>query len=166
MTGEEPELLRALIPESPIEWQSSINALAEEWERALSDRQSMLVAYSKLFLGPFEIQASPYASFYLEPNQQLMGDVSLWVAEQYTEAGLIPGTGPREVPDHAALEWEFFYFLTHQYLNSQSTEWLQKREDFLKSHMQKWIPEFCAAIQKTSAHPFYDRCANLMLNIL
>jgi len=118
MTGEEPKALRALATDAPVAWQSFINEMAREWERALKDRQRLSVAYARLFLGPFEILAIPYASFYLEPNQRLMGDISTWVAEQYAEAGLKPGTGAREVPDHAALEWEFFYYLTHKYFNT------------------------------------------------
>ncbi len=166
MSGEEPETLRALAADAPVEWQAFINEMALEWERALKDRQRLSVAYARLFLGPFEILAVPYASFYLEPNQRLMGNVSIWVADQYAEAGLKPGSGPREVPDHAALEWEFVYYLTYQYLNTQSTAWLEKRNKFLELHMQKWIPAFCAAIQKASIHPFYDCSARLMLGIL
>ena len=166
MTGEEPEALRALTTDAPVAWQSFINEMAREWEQALEDRQKLSVAYARLFLGPFEILAMPYASFYLEPNQRLMGDISIWVAEQYAEAGLKPGTGTREVPDHAALEWEFFYYLTHQYVNTQSTTWLEKRNSFLELHMRRWIPVFCNAIQKASIHPFYDSAARLMLGII
>ncbi len=159
MTGEEPEALRAIPAETLGPAQASVAALADAWEAALADRTALSIAFAKLFLGPFEILAPPYASFYLEPDQRIMGQVSNMVAEIYAEAGLKPGPGPREAPDHAALEWEFVYFLAHQSLVTDDDAWRHRRARFVADHLSRWMPDFCAAITRASAHPFYDAWA-------
>ncbi len=159
MTGDDPAMLRALPAETLGPAQSAVTALADAWEEAMADRTGLSIAYAKLFLGPFEILAPPYASFYLEPSQQIMGDVSNAIAEMYADAGLKPGPGPREAPDHAALEWEFVYFLTHQMLATGDADWRTLRSRFVVDHLSRWMPDFCTAITRASAHPFYDSWA-------
>jgi TorA maturation chaperone TorD len=166
MTGEEPQIIRELIPEAPFEWQSSLQQWADIWEESLQDKEGLSLAYSRLFLGPFEILASPYASFYLEPEQQLMGEISMWVEEQYAMAGLKPAPGPREIPDHVALELEFVYYLTYQYLKTGESDWLQQRDTFIQTHMKNWIPEFSNTIQKSGVHRLYDQTAKMLTLLL
>jgi hypothetical protein len=91
--------LEALIPDLPASLQGSVAAFASNWRQETDDSKMLALAFSRLFLGPFEILAPPYASFYLEENQKVMGAVSQWVAAHYAEVGLQPGEGPREVPD-------------------------------------------------------------------
>lgn len=159
MTGEEPASLRAIPTGALGPAGAAVAHLADEWEAALTDRTAMSVAYARLFLGPFEILAPPYASFYLEPDQRIMGQVTNTVAEMYADAGLKPGAGPREIPDHAALEWEFVYFLTHQSLTTGEDIWSRRRASFIADHLSRWMPDFCETILRASAHPFYDAWA-------
>lgn len=166
MTGEEPEALRAipddiLGPHAPI-----VASLADAWDAALQDRTAFSIAFAKLFLGPFQILAPPYASFYLEDDQRLMGQVSNSVADLYAQAGLKPGPGPREIPDHAALELEFLYFLTHQWVETQDESWRQMREQFVSDHLVLWMPEFCNAISNASVHEFYDQWCVCLIALL
>jgi TorA maturation chaperone TorD len=165
MTGDEPEILRKLQICGHSDLDVTIEAFAQAWQDALEDRDTLSVSYARLFLGPFEILASPYASFYLEENQQLMGEVSAAVARAYADAGLKPGAGPREAPDHVALEWEFVYYLMHQYLTTNDMEWLNKRDQFVKSHMSRWLPDLCGLIENASLHPFYEQWTKIVIQI-
>ncbi len=162
MRDEHPELLRQLAPELDAALQLPARALADAWDAALKDRETLSLAYARLFLGPFEILASPYESFYLEPDQRLMGPVSASVARMYAQAGLGPGKGPREAPDHVALEWEFMYYLTHQHVTTGEEAWSKWRRCFLSSHLDTWMPALSAAISKTGEHPFYDALSALL----
>ena len=143
----------------PPSLQRSGTALAEEWEHALLDRDAVLRAYARLFVGPFEIQAPPYASHYLEPDRRLMGDVSMWVAEAYAESGLDPAEGPREAPDHVALEWEYLYYLGYQSITLQFPDSCIRAQSFIDEHMIKWIPHFAEAILASDTHPYYHALA-------
>ncbi len=161
MSDAMPDALRTAADELPLPHQGNARETADEWTRALADRETLSLAYARLFLGPFEVLASPYASFYLDPNQRLMGDVSMDVARMYAEASLGPGTGPREAPDHVAFEWEFMYSLTHQYVTTGDAVWIRRRRDFCTSHLERWIPPLRRAILQAHEHPFYDALGTL-----
>jgi TorA maturation chaperone TorD len=166
MEPNDPARLRQVTPELPRTLQEAARSLADAWEHGLIHRQELSLAYARLFLGPFEILASPYASFYLQPDQQLMGPVSQSVAEAYAEAGLEPGPGPREAPDHVALEWEFMYFLTHQHLVTGEDRWIERRRAFVLTHLTRWMPSLADAIKGAGEHAFYDTLAALLTNLL
>lgn len=166
MAPADPARLRRVTQELPQPLQKTAVALADAWEHGLTHRQGLSLAYARLFLGPFEILASPYASFYLQTDQQLMGPVSQSVAGAYAEAGLEPGPGPREAPDHVSLEWEFMYFLTHQHLATGAPQWLERRHVFVSTHLARWMPSLTDAIKRSEAHAFYDSLASLLTNVL
>ena len=161
MCDDQPGMLQAVVTHLPSPQSTLAARLADAWADAMSDREALALAYTRLFLGPFEILAPPYASFYLEPDQRIMGQVSQQVASAYADAGLKPGKGPREAPDHVALEWEFIHFLTHRYITTGEARWLDQRKNFIHSHVVQWLPSLAQAMKRASVHPFYDALAVL-----
>ena len=159
MDEEQPRKLLDLASQLPASLQKPGRTLAEAWDDALANRETLSLAYARLFLGPFEIQAPPYASFYLERNQRLMGDISQQVAQFYVDAGLGPGSGPHEAPDHVALEWEFMYFLTYQHVTTGEDHWADRRRAFYTTHLQYWMPVFTENILQSGEHAFYHALA-------
>ena len=159
MDDQWPQQVRRLLPDLDPALHSPGFALARAWEDALKNREGLSLAYARLFLGPFEILASPYASSYLEPDQRLMGEVSQAVAHEYVEAGLAPGARPHEAPDHVALEWEFVYYLTYQYISTGEERWIEQRNRYLSTHMACWMPSFAQRITQAEQHIFYDAVA-------
>ena len=141
-------------------------SLADEWERVWNDFDEIQRAYAKLFLGPFEIQAPPYASYYLEPTKQLMGEISAWVSEKYAEAGLEPGVAPTELPDHISLEFEYLYYVLFNYISKEDKHWLDSYSTFLKQHMDQWVDSFAAQIDNANSHPFYKVLGQLSVEIV
>lgn len=162
MDEEQPEQLRRILPDLPPELRDAGQTLVQAWEHALEDCETLSLAYARLFLGPFEILSPPYASFYLETDQRLMGEVSRAVAAAFAQAGLGPGTGPREAPDHIALECEFLYYLTYQYVMTGQEQCLAQRQNFRSIHFDRWIPLLAEAITRAGEHPFYDSLAVFM----
>jgi len=166
MGPQDPAGLRLVTPDLSGRLQETARPLADAWEHGLLHEEALALAYARLFLGPFEILASPYASFYLQPDQQLMGPVSQSVAAVYAGAGLEPAPGPREAPDHVMLEWEFMYFVTHQHLVTGETSWLERRRAFMSTHVKRWMPSLADAMTRAGAHDFYDGLATLMIDAL
>ncbi len=166
MEPQHPVQLRSAVADLGPVLQSPGRALAKAWEDALEDPEAMALAYARLFLGPFEILASPYASFYLEPDQRLMGEVSQAVAQTYAACGLAPGPGPREAPDHVAVEWEFMYFLTYQYLETGDERWIEQRQQFLSTHLNLWMPSLAKVIAQANEHTFYGAVAEMLTAVL
>lgn len=136
--------------------------VAGELEAALAHPESLAVAHANLFLGPFEIQASPYASIYLDPEQQLMGPISMDAAEAYAEAGLGPGKGPKEAPDHLTHELEFMYYLAFQAATTGAEVWTDRQQRFWREHLGGWLPELAEALVAAETAPFYASLALLL----
>lgn len=157
-----PGLLKELAADLPAPLSERARETADAWSAALDDTDAALLAHTRLFLGPFEIKAFPYASFYLETDQKIMGPLSRTIAERYIEAGLAPAEGPREAPDHIALELEYLYFLSFRRLETDDPQYADEFEAFRREHLAAWVPEFTAAILKADEHPFYNAVARLL----
>ena len=153
------ESYRELVFDLPPPLASSGLVMADEWEKAWEDLDSVLLSYSRLFIGPFEIQAPPYASYYLEPDHRLMGDVSTWVAEAYAESALGPSDGPTDAPDHIALEWEFLYYLGYQAITFEDPIWSERAQSFINTHMKRWVWQLAETILASKTHPYYHALA-------
>ncbi|MFQ5506004.1 MAG: molecular chaperone [Planctomycetota bacterium] len=149
------DTLRQALPAEP-------GRLAEALELAFEDRESAAVAHAKLFLGPFQIHAPPYASLYLDPQRRLMGPVSEEAARAYAEAGLAPSDGPRDAPDHVSHELEFMYFLAFQEATAGEPVWAERQRRFWRNHLGRWLPDLARAIARAGLHPFYDALAEFL----
>jgi TorA maturation chaperone TorD len=107
-------------------------------------------AHARLFIGPFDIQAPPWASLYLDPEKQLMGEVSQYAAEAYAEAGLGPVEGPTDAPDELTHELEFMYFLAFQEYSTGDPVWLNRQVSFWKEHLGVWLPQFATLVDTST----------------
>ena len=129
---------------------------------------SLLLDYTRLFLGPSHIIAQPYGSVWLEGEKTLMRDSTMAVQELYEEGGFEIAEDFRELPDHIAAELEFLYLLIYRENQAQqvgevdalrSTTSLRKR--FLDEHLGAWIGPFTAAIGVGAKSAFYRELAEL-----
>jgi TorA maturation chaperone TorD len=162
MDETDPQLLHQICPKLSGDLRDSAASLAIAWEAALDDRLPLAVAQARLFLGPFEILAPPYESLYLDPEQRLMGQVSQSVACAYAEAGLAPGPGPNEVPDHITHELEFMYFVGFQAISTGEPIWSARQQQFRTDHLSRWLPLLAGDILRADVHPFYNALAQLL----
>jgi len=142
--------------ESPYE---SLRGVADDVSRQVAaaslNSTAADIAQARLFLGPFELLVPPYASTYLEQDGRLMGEVSAFVAEFYAEAGIGPGAGPREVPDHVCCELEFMYYLAYKEASDADGPWRVRQGRFFDTHLALWAPRFARDLAASRAHPLY-----------
>lgn len=135
---------------------------------AAQDLQTLLVDYSRLFLGPLPALAQPYGACWLvtpaDPAQNLAPAVLDW----YIAGGFDIDETFLERLDHVAVELEFLYLLTyrcHEALAAGDasavleTELLQHR--FLSQHLGAWIAPFTAAVTAQAQTTFYRELAGL-----
>ena len=129
---------------------------------ARDDLTAARVSHARLFIGPYEVRAPAYASLYLDPARRLMGHTSQQAASFYAEAGLSPGDGPRDAPDHLLYELEFMYFLRFQELETGQSTWPEIRRRFWSQHLSRWLPRMVALIRADGdAHPIHAALAEL-----
>lgn len=130
---------------------------------------SIKTEYHRLFVGPYQLVAPPYASLYLESEPTVMGQSTLEVLRMYEEAGFVLSPSFKDLPDHIAAELEFMALLCEGEKEawkredfSQALTLLSREETFLKEHLVRWIPKFSMRILSTTDSPFYRALASLV----
>jgi len=127
--------------------------------------EQLRVEFTRLFVGPFKVLASPYGSAYLDDNR-IMGDSTLDVQNRYKNEGL--KVILKDAPDHIAMELEFMYYLSGNEAEASNINNLeivqsykQKQLSFLQDHLASWLPSFVEKVQKHAQTDFYKNLAHL-----
>jgi putative dimethyl sulfoxide reductase chaperone len=130
--------------------------------------QDLLIDYTRLFLGPVQALARPYASVWLTDANQVMQSPTLDVMALYDEAGFAIDAEFRELPDHVAAELEFLYLLMWRENEAAlagdagliaETASLKRR--FLDQHLGRWLGPFLLALHDGAQTDFYEALAEL-----
>ena len=134
--------------------------LGEEF--AAEGAQSLLLDYTRLFLGPTHIVAKPYGSVWLEGENTVMGQSTMAVQAMYREGGFDMDGEFHELPDHIAAELEFLYLLIDRENEAHrdgKPEALEAnaalRRRFLGEHLGRWVGPFTAAVRDGAQSGFY-----------
>lgn len=125
---------------------------------------SLIIDYSRLFVGPFKLLAAPYGSVYLDDPQAVQKDSLYDLETRYRSLGL--DIVLKEGPDHITIELEFMYFLIFKEaeafdkgLDSVANDYATRQISFLEEHLTKWLPEFVHNIQRHAQTDFYKSIA-------
>lgn len=132
-----------------------------------SDNRDLLVEHARLFVGPFELEAPPFGSVYLEG--QMMGESAFQAQEIYKECGLQIANDFHSPPDHVVAELEFLAYLCFRQANSEEEHAQSIREKkgrFLQEHIGAWFPAFTLKINNHSRMQFYRKLADLSARIV
>jgi TorA maturation chaperone TorD len=140
---------------------------------AAESLENLLLDYTCLFLGPFEILAKPYGSCYLEGEKVVMGHSTMNALECYRAGGFEPDAAFHEMPDHVAVELEFLYLLSFRTAkaladddNRAAAEVQTTTRTFLHSHIGRWVADFSGRIVKGAELRFYPLLAELLLRFV
>jgi putative dimethyl sulfoxide reductase chaperone len=132
---------------------------------AAEDLQTLLVDYTRLFLGPVQAIARPYGSCWLTQPE---ADSRSAVLDLYDAGGFEVDEGFRELPDHVAVELEFLYLLTfrrNDALRAGQADEVSALEElerqFLAEHLGAWVRPFSAAIRTGAQTAFYRHLAGM-----
>ncbi len=137
------------------------------------DAEALAVAYTRLFMGPPEVLAPPYASCYLDGERFVMGPSVVEIKKFYDSAGLGLDDDFTEMPDHVSAMLEFLYYLNFRMAvavaagnpdEHEAMAHLQGR--FLEKYMKPWIPDFCEKITRADRHPFYTGLAQSLAALI
>lgn len=101
-----------------------------------------------------KVEAPPYASIYLNPEQQVMGVETFNVRKFYHSAGYDLGQGADQLPDHLAVELEFMALLARDGEDEQ----LKK---FRQIHLLPFLAKILPIIER-SIRPIYFPVARIL----
>ncbi|MBI5025208.1 MAG: molecular chaperone TorD family protein [Nitrospirae bacterium] len=129
--------------------------------------EDLAIDYAKLFVGPYELNAPPYGSVYLDGERRVMGDSTMEVIDMYQQAGLSIDDDFKEVPDHITAELEFMYYLIFKEIEAIGRSEIERVEQFVKTQEQflnkflgQWIKPFCEKIKEGTDNEFYITLAD------
>lgn len=133
--------------------------------------ESLLLDYTRLFLGPFGILAKPYGSIYLDGDKQVMGESTVNAQNLYREFGFDVDENFREAPDHVAVELEFLYLLSHGIAvavsdSQEAVRLTALKQRFLEQHLGRWVEPFSSAVCSGAETGYYRGLAELTRNFV
>ena len=131
--------------------------------------EELAFEYARLFIGPMNPPAVPYASFYLSESHSLMTDITVNVRKAYLDAGMAVRELHSTPDDHIGIELEFIYYLTQESLKlfetgsgEEALRLLDMRDKFRMDHMALWVEPFADRVIGSSGEDFYKGAADLL----
>ena len=135
---------------------------------AAEDSETLLVDYTRLFLGPVAPLAKPYGSVWQDGQQALLRESTMAVQDLYEEGGFDIDEDFHDLPDHIAVELEFLYLLIFRETQATAngdlaamTATTALRRRFLAEHVGAWIGPFTTAMHDGAETGFYRELAGL-----
>jgi putative dimethyl sulfoxide reductase chaperone len=132
-------------------------------------QERLSIEFTRLFLGPIKPVAIPYASWYLSEAHQLMTEETIDIRRRYLEAGMAVKDLYSTPDDHIGIELEFLSCMTGEIISAHEDGRKERvrelelaRSEFIKDHLQQWVPAFVAAIVDSDADEFYKGAALLL----
>ncbi|WP_171006616.1 TorD/DmsD family molecular chaperone [Halalkalirubrum salinum] len=129
-------------------------------DAAMTDRKSLRLDHARLFVGPFELEAPPYESVYVDAEDRVMTDATEAVEAEYRRVGVDMNLS--EPADHIIPELEFVYLLVATEIEALEGEefeaavhLLERQYEFLKAHLGRWISEIADNMRANADTEFY-----------
>lgn len=134
---------------------------------------ALAVDFTMLFHGPGR-HIAPYESVHTaRDGGELNGRAATAVRQAIEISGFDFDPKSRQLPDHISVELEFMAELARE----ESSAWARgdiaaardrvvRRSEFVKNHLQEWVPEFCDKVRERAATKFYREIAGLLADLV
>lgn len=142
--------------------------LLDGMARSLADDDpiALKVDHARLFVGPYEMLAPPYASLHLEAGDRVDGEVTRRIARCYQRAGLALSSDEKRPADHAGYLFEFLYFGAFCFLRDGGEDDFARLERFADAYVLSWMPRLFALMESGADTRYFKSFARLGLDCL
>lgn len=149
--------------------------------KCFADRTDEQLAYTRLFIGSFRMEAPPYASYYLEENHLLNGRITQEIENVYRQFGLqvtpapIAFNGDTDtassqgviIPaDHLRYLLAFLSLLLRRFEETKETAFVNAYVDFRDDYILSWIDDFANLVRCNAENPYYPKLVSLIVDVL
>ena len=137
-----------------------------EASRGFADETAEKLAYTRLFIGSFKMEAPPYASFYLSENGTLNGRAAAEVAAVYRQFGLELDDAEHAPADHLRYLIHFLALLAARYEQTGSEAFAEAYRDFRDAYITPWYGSFYALVDDYAEDSYYPELVSLIERML
>ncbi|MES9996057.1 molecular chaperone TorD family protein [Desulfovibrio aminophilus] len=117
---------------------------------AVSDWESVEFDFNRFFVGPRVLAAPPYASVYLSPEPQVMGEAALDARRVYEALGLQSPFDAQLPDDHLSLELDALRIMQGVLSHTPSEPLKALRDCFVHEHLNAWVPLFARRVRSVA----------------
>ena len=164
--GETTVALRAFaetLPKGPLaERMADVLAKSETF----GDRTAEQLAYTRLFIGSFKMEAPPYASYYLEETHTMNGQAAAEVEAVYAQFGLELDSKEIAPADHLRYLLAFLALMAARYEETGESAFAEAYADFRNEYVLTWIDECATLVDRYAEHPYYPALMALIVDVL
>lgn len=151
---------------------SCVGAHGDALEAALAaagqfaDRTAEQLAYTRLFIGSFRMEAPPYASYYLEDDHTLNGQAAVEVAAVYAQFGIELDSKEFAPADHLRYLLSFLYLMAYRFEETGEQAFAEAYADFRDDYVLSWFDQFRELVCKYAEEPYYPALTALIEDVL
>ena len=131
-----------------------------------ADRTAEQLAYTRLFIGSFKMEAPPYASYYLEKDHTLNGQAAVEVAAVYAQFGLELDSKEFAPADHLRYLLAFLALLAQRWEETGEEAFAQAYADFRDEYVLSWIDQFKQLVDRYAEDAYYPALVELIVDVL
>ena len=131
-----------------------------------ADRTAEQLAYTRLFIGSFKMEAPPYASYYLEEDHTLNGRAAVEAAAVYAQFGLELDSKEFAPADHLRYLLAFLALLAQRYEETGEEAFAEAYADFRDEYVLSWIDQFQELVDKYAEDAYYPALVALIVDVL
>ena len=164
--AETLEPLRAVAASTPAGCLSDRIAQVLADGASFEDTTAEQLAYTRLFIGSFKMEAPPYASFYLEEAHTLNGQAAAEVEAVYAQFGLQLDSKEVAPPDHLRYLLAFLALMARRYEEVGDSAFAEAYADFRDAYVFTWISQCQALVNRYAEHPYYPALIALIVDVL
>lgn len=129
-------------------------------------RTAERLAYTRLFIGSFKMEAPPYASYYLEEARTLNGRAAVEVASIYRQFGIELDPKEAAPADHLRYLLAFLALMARRYEETGEAALAEAYADFRDDYVLSWIDAFKALVERNAEAPYYPALVELVVDVL
>lgn len=130
------------------------------------DRTAEQLAYTRLFIGSFHMEAPPYASYYLDPGRRVNGKTAAEVEAVYRQFGLCLAPQEFEPPDHLRFLLAFLALLARRFEETGDAAFSEAYADFRDLYVTSWMSPFRELVERSAEGPYFPTLLALVIDVL
>ena len=134
--------------------------------RAFATRTDGHLAYTRLFIGSFKMEAPPYASYYLDGEHLLAGKTSAEVRGVYRQFGIELSDDEKAPADHIRYLLAFLALMARRWEETGAEAFAEAYGDFRDAYVRPWVRSFEGLVDAHADGEFYRKLAALTVKVM